>query len=243
MQQDPDPYGRYERFGLDHLQEVIKNNDIKLLQEFIVLRPGLLGWQDKEMAIPDPITKAAWEGSVDALRVLLEYRASLPVMHVHEDESHEDETYGDIERRFFTPLNAACYKGQSKIVSFLLGLDPPWDIEEKDDLQSTPLLSALCADRGLADETEEIVRLLLDRGADATVVMTSTLDRHHIVATALTHALSYASPHIIRWLVEAVLICMSEVTVASAQAGVARCCTLAPFITTLRPYRYFSISV
>ena len=193
----------------DHqLPRAIERDDVDTLRNLLARYPNLPRWEDKEMGLLSPMAMAAYMGALGALEVLLEHHARDLVPRTLED---------DIPRPFFTPLNAACQAAQISVVRYLLNLDPPWNIEELDDYGNTPLLSALQADSAQAEQSEDIIRLLLDRGADATVVVKSpdpwsiaaiepppdTPPPNRVIATALTKAMPSASPRVINWLADA----------------------------------------
>lgn len=178
------------------LRQAIEHNDgakvQQLLRQFIAIFPQLLRWQDRTMRMPPLVTLAAKNGAVRALEALLEHRGSREPFPVYQ---------GDGLTPFLTPLNAACQAAQTSVVRYLLDLNPPWDIEEKDDYENTPLFSALQADPKQAEQSEEIVRCLLTAGADATAVL---MDHETWVRwTPLKLAMTSAIPCVIKWLVEA----------------------------------------
>jgi hypothetical protein len=136
------------------------------------------------MAMPQLVTVGARSGAIEAVDVLLEYHGR------PEPSAHGD----DVPRPFFTPLNAACQAAQVAVVRHLLDPNPLWDIEERDDENDSSLLSAL--------QAEEVISLLLARGADAAVVI-EELDSARPVQTALTIAIPSASLCVINQLVKA----------------------------------------
>jgi len=180
----------------DQLRQAIGHDDgaavRQLLRRFVAIFPDLLRWQDRTMRMPPLVALAAKNGAVAALEALLEHRGSREPLPVHQ---------GDGRTPFLTPLNAACQAAQTGAVRYLLDLNPPWDIEEKDDFGNTPLFSALQADSKQAKRSEEIVRWLLTTGADTTAVL---MDEETWVRwTPLKLAMTSASPCVIKWLVEA----------------------------------------
>ncbi len=85
------------------------------------------------MRMPPLVTLAAKHGAVRALEAVLEHAGSRDPFPVHE---------GDGSRPFLTPLNAACQAAQTGTVRYLLNLNPPWDIEEKDDYENTAFVGS-----------------------------------------------------------------------------------------------------
>ncbi|KAK3303641.1 ankyrin repeat-containing domain protein [Chaetomium strumarium] len=160
----------------DLLWQAIEQHDVnivrQLLHRFISIYPFLLTWQDKEGAMPRLVTVAARSGAVGVLEVFLEYHSC------RESPSRSLHDDDDVRRPFFTTLNAACQAAQTGAVRYLLDLDPPQ-----------------------AEQRDETVRLLLNRGADATVVLKD--DDQTVRATVLTMAMLSGSPRVIKWLVEA----------------------------------------
>ncbi|KAK3896659.1 ankyrin repeat-containing domain protein [Staphylotrichum tortipilum] len=180
----------------DQLRQAIEHDDgakvRQLLRQFVAIFPHLLRWQDRTMRMPPLVTLAAKNGAVRALEAFLEHHGSREPFPVHQ---------GDGFSPFLTPLNAACQAAQTGAVRYLLDLNPPWDIEEKDDYENTPLFSALQADPKQAEQSAEIIRWLLTAGADTTAVVMD--DETWIRWTPLKLAMCSAGPRVIKWLVEA----------------------------------------
>ena len=180
----------------DQLRQAIEHDDgpkvRQLLRQFVAIFPHLLRWQDWTMRMPPLVTLAAKNGALRALEALLEHHGSREPFPVHQ---------GDGLTPFLTPLNAACQAAQTSAVRYLLDLNPPWDIEEKDDYENTPLFSALQADSKQAEQSAEIIRWLLTAGADTTAVV---MDHETWIRwTPLKLAMCSAGSRVVKWLVEA----------------------------------------
>ncbi|KAJ9155004.1 hypothetical protein NKR23_g2521 [Pleurostoma richardsiae] len=204
---------RYCYLSYDHLARVIQLDDVAALREFIQLKPGLIAWTDvlfDAYLQPAPMDLAASMGRNACLRVLLDHEASL-----RPGAKGLSGQKSDKFRR--NALVAACATGQLSTVQLLLDLQPPIDIQRPGDYvlyDFTPLLSVVACQEPWSDtrsrlpwtgERDTIVRLLLDRGADARAACYSEGDGGEpaIKDTTLTLAMPSANPWVVRWLVDA----------------------------------------
>lgn len=196
------------------LLTIIKRNDVALLREYLARHPQL---PPAETALHDPFWTAAAHGSTDALQVLLEHWAANPsvVKAPHE--------------RGFLLLNVACRHAQLGTARFLMDETRPWErifgnVHAREDGAdgNTAILSAVASYRGglQHDDTEDLIRLLLLKGAhaaDAIFPPSTSSDTEppqplHMVAslptvdqpldTVLSLAISGASADIIRCLID-----------------------------------------
>ncbi|KAK3933486.1 ankyrin repeat-containing domain protein [Diplogelasinospora grovesii] len=212
---DPGFYGDTMFLGLWHLKRVIELNGVEALREFIAIRPGLLDWcEPVAPQVPPPIVYAAQMGQNEVLGVLLDYQATLPPSESaktsYENGQSEDDDYEYEQEGYYpwsTPLTAACLYARLSTVQFLFDRLPQLDIEERDEGGKTPLLSALDgtldADADRNQERQQIVRLLLDRGADATATYSCSRFVKLPAVHSVSLAMKWAGPEVLRWLVDA----------------------------------------
>ncbi|KAI5456796.1 ankyrin repeat-containing domain protein [Mariannaea sp. PMI_226] len=145
-------------------------NDTAALRHYLANVPFSISPMDGP-PYNDVFYKAAQNGSVEALQILLEHQASHPVRSsMHIEPFKED--------RGFLLLNVAAFFGHTNLVRFLLDSQPLYArIHAKDPTGHTALLSAasLCKNDRLesgpweperVDRSDQVMHLLLDRGAD-----------------------------------------------------------------------------
>ena len=183
--------------GLFHLRRVLELNDVEALREFIALKPRLLTWDHPQYYLPTATVYAAEVGCNDVLKVLLEYQSTLSPSELTQEPT-------EFDRLHLIPLHAACRHGHTSTVQFLLSFEPLTDIEERDAGDGmTPLQCALTAAPALCKQSKQIVRLLLDRGANAAAVYQDGLNIPGARGNTLTLAASSADAEVIKWLIEA----------------------------------------
>ncbi|KAL4796078.1 ankyrin repeat-containing domain protein [Aspergillus venezuelensis] len=159
----PDGAALYETESGSLLHKIITRNDTALLKQYIT------AWNFRRSGIPstiiqslDPFYTAAANGSLDALRVLL-------------DAHHGNANSVSLEERGFSLLHVACQHAQIEIVEFLLDSQPPFAIVHgRDPGGWTPLMSAAYSIGTFGEgadvhraRSEALVNMLLDRGASA----------------------------------------------------------------------------
>lgn len=146
---------------------IIKRNDVALLRRYLAIHPRSLGPAD--VPLDDPFWNAAAYGSTDALDVMLQHWAANPSAILAPDA------------RGFRLLHVACAHAQLATVHFLIDERGPWASRfgnahsiaiERDAHGYTAILSAATwyryGQQRENDDSEEIVRLLLSKGARAT---------------------------------------------------------------------------
>lgn len=154
----------YETEYSSLLCAIIKRNDVLLLRKYLTLHPSWLG--PGEIALDDPFWIAAAHGSTDALNVMLEHWIANPSTILAPDA------------RGFRLLHVACAHAQLPTARFLMDEGRPWasrfgDLAmERDAHGHTAILSAASWYRNCQrfehDDSEELMRLLLSKGARAT---------------------------------------------------------------------------
>lgn len=157
----------YETEYSSLLRTIIKRNDVVLLRKYLAIHPSWLG--PAEVPLDDPFWTAAAHGSTDALDVMLQHWAAHPDSILAPDA------------RGFRLLHVACAHAQLQTVRFLIDDHRPWAsrfgdanaiVVERDAHGQTAILSAASWYRHghqlEHDESEEVMRLLLSKGARAT---------------------------------------------------------------------------
>jgi ankyrin repeat protein len=187
---------------------IIEQNDAALLNQYLLDYGGL--WQGETYYL-DPFFVAASYGSTDALRVLLEYCAASPVKIEIDDEKGE------------LLLHAACRGGHPDTVRFLLDNEAVFRnihrrigvIQDRDRSRMTALLAAAGSSHGEkegedellenAARRDELVRLLLDRGANPSDTVNRP-DREQplgkLVCTVLSQAITWANYELVKLLID-----------------------------------------
>lgn len=146
---------------------IIKRNDVVILRRYLAIHPASLG--PAEVPLDDPFWTAAAHGSTDALDVMLQHWVADPFAILAPGA------------RGFRLLHVACAHAQLATVHFLIDEHGPWASRfggahtiaiERDAHGHTAILSAATWYRHCQmfenDESEEIIRLLLSKGARAT---------------------------------------------------------------------------
>lgn len=193
----------YETEGRGLLLTIIEQNDAATLSQYLTQNPWAIHPGDTYRQ--DPFWFAARHGSSDALRVLLEHYNADPTV-----------TEVPLETRGFLLLTVACQFAQLNTVRFLLDSKPALGkIEARDDEECTALLgaaSSLANARDVTDDftkdsihdyldrAEELINLLLDRGASARDVIPGANGQPY--ATVLGRAISRASPELLKRLID-----------------------------------------
>lgn len=149
------------------LRAIIKRNDVLLLRKYLAVHPRSFGPADSPLW--DPFWTAAAHGSTDALDVMLQ----------HWTANHSAILAPDA--RGFRILHVACAHAQLPTVRFLIDESRPWASRfggvhpvamERDAHDDTAILSAASwyrhGKRLEKDEPEQLMRLLLSKGARAT---------------------------------------------------------------------------
>lgn len=197
---DTDGTPVYETDYRGLLHKIIKLNDIPMLKQYISVYSRAAALAPGSVYYCDPFEVAATHGRIDALRLLLEEYAADPTQTTA------------LDQRGFTLLNAACGSANVETVRFLLDSQPPLGtVSARDRWNETPLLSAAASLASLkfedADEGEdsygwisdriargeELMNLLLDRGACAQDAVLSHGDDGQPLDTVLGLAVSRAS--------------------------------------------------
>ena len=200
---DEDGTALYETEFNGLLLTIIQLNDVSTLKRYLAKYPRALGRGDSH--VYDPFWSAAHHGSTDALRVLLEHYAADP-----------SQTEAPNARGYLL-LNVACHSAQVNTARFLLDSQPAYgDIHARDAQGMTALLSAAASFVGSAFEEndrndskrdrvargEELMQLLLDRGACARDSMTDRNEDSQPCDTVLSLAISKASAAMVTRLID-----------------------------------------
>ncbi|KAK2675034.1 hypothetical protein RAB80_010018 [Fusarium oxysporum f. sp. vasinfectum] len=201
----------YETEYFDLLVTIIEENDGKTLKRYLSIAPWAVpkesaGWRGYEMAHYNEnyCLSAARRGCLDSLQVLLS--------HYNNDEDANRQVR--FKQHQFELLNEAAQWGQTEVVQFLLDNQPVYaSIHERDpnghtaitaaaNFHSTQFCSSPTGTSTSAAKNEEVVNLLLDRGASALDVV--LIDNHNgkPFDTVLTLAAQWASPKLIKRLVD-----------------------------------------
>lgn len=149
------------------LRAIIKRNDVLLLRKYLAIHPSSLG--PAEIPLNDPFWTAAAHGSTDALDVMLQHWAANPSTILAPDA------------RGFRIIHVACAHAQLPTARFLIDERRPWASRfggihaiavERDAHDYTAILSAASwyrhGQKPEHDDSEELMRLLLSKGARAT---------------------------------------------------------------------------
>lgn len=190
------------------LQHIITLNDVTTLKDYIAKHPQSILFQT-ELYRYDSFYVAAESGSVDALRVLLDYYHANPTLTK------------DLETRPFSMVEVTCEGAHIDMVKFLLDGDPLSGTVYAKEYHGGRAL--LCATRSLGnlslnreddrswvreliDESEELINMLLDRGAsvrDANrVYQWDDIDeKHRVIETALGNTIKHAGYNLLSRLI------------------------------------------
>ncbi|KAK2687533.1 hypothetical protein QWA68_013114 [Fusarium oxysporum] len=201
----------YETEYFDLLVTIIEENDGKTLKRYLSIAPWAVpkesaGWRGYEMAHYNEnyCLSAARRGCLDSLQVLLSH-------YTNDEDANRQVRF---KQHRFELLNEAAQWGQTEVVQFLLDNQPVYaSIHERDpnghtaitaaaNFHSTQFCSSPTGTSTSAAKNEEVVNLLLDRGASALDVV--LIDNHNgkPFDTVLTLAAQWASPKLIKRLVD-----------------------------------------
>lgn len=157
----------YETEYLNLLRAIIKRNDAVLLRKYLAIHPSSLG--PGEVPLADPFWIAAAHGSTNALDVMLQHWAANPSVVLAPDA------------RGFRLLQVASAHAQLATARFLIDERRPWASRfgnthaiatERDTHGQTAILSAASwyshGPQLEQDDLEELIRLLLSKGARST---------------------------------------------------------------------------
>lgn len=185
--------------------EIIEQNDVALLNQYLTDYEGSCRWR-ADVYDSDPFFIAASSGSTDVLRVLLEYCRAAPDKVVIDDG------------RGPRLLHAACRGARPDTARFLLENEPVFQsvhrgigtIQERDFFGTTALLAAAEWPThrqvdGEDDLREEVMRLLLDRGASARDIVSRPYRQEpveRLVCTVLSSAVAWASYDLVKLLID-----------------------------------------
>ncbi|KAH8803029.1 ankyrin repeat-containing domain protein [Xylogone sp. PMI_703] len=186
--------------------KIIKYDDTAMLSQYLVKYPTIS--LSMEPDCYNPFLIAATHGSIDALRMLVEFANPIQME--------------ELLKRGQELLDTACCCAQVAIVRFLLDNQPPFgDIHNRDHKGRTALINAAGSlvdavyerndkYKSMANHVacgEELIQLLLDRGARAWDVVT-TVTQHNDKPqplqpsdTVLSLAISRASPRLMKRLI------------------------------------------
>ncbi|KAH6884194.1 ankyrin repeat-containing domain protein [Thelonectria olida] len=187
------------------LQTIVRQNDVAALEQYLAKAPLAIGSGEEPPKYDDVFSIAAQSGSVDVLRILLErYSVSTTQTTL-------------LQKRGLLLLHVASDCGQPQVVQFLLDNYPAYaDIHVRDESGYTAIGSAASLDgsghfdfvweRESPDRSEQVMDLLLDRGASASDVVLrprSWGERPEIICdTVLTLAARWARPQLIQRLID-----------------------------------------
>ncbi|KAH8808920.1 ankyrin repeat-containing domain protein [Xylogone sp. PMI_703] len=186
----------YETELREFLSTIIELDDVVTLNQYLAQFPGAL--EPGETYRIDPFWVAARHGSTNALRVLLEHYVADPT-----------QTTVALDARGYLLLNVACGFAHINTARFLLDDKPAFaNIHARDDEGVTALLAAASSlahihhdDVGqnsvhdYITRAEDLIRLLLDRGACARDVVPQSNK------TVLSLAISRARPELVNRLI------------------------------------------
>jgi hypothetical protein len=204
---DGNPIYETEYRGL--LPKIIQLNDIPMLRQYISVYSRATALAPGNAYYCDPFEVAATHGRIDALHLLLEEYVADPTQTTA------------LDQREFSLLNVACGSARVEIVRFLLDSQPPLGtVSARDRWNETPLLSAAASlaylkfeDAGEGEDRygwirdriargEELMNLLLDRGACAQDAVLPPGDDGQPLDTVLGLAVSRASYVLVKWLLD-----------------------------------------
>ncbi|KAG7404973.1 2-5A-dependent ribonuclease [Fusarium oxysporum f. sp. rapae] len=196
----------FERTELDLRTDIICQNDVEMLQQYLNAAPWAIEKPGPEDSTTNPFFVAAQSGRVKALQALL---------------AHYSKFNGPSERVRFPDrrvdlLSTAAKWGRVEVVRFLLDNQPLYaDIQERGNNGESAILSAtdtrgtrtidyLGHQEVCLDNNEAVMHLLLDRGACASDSLTRYDDRREAQAseTVLTLAIQWAGPGLIQRLID-----------------------------------------
>ena len=198
---DEDGAAIYETEYSGLLLSIIRLNDVATLKRYLATHPRALG--PGETHSYDPFWAAAYHGSTDALRVLLEHYAA-----------HPNQTEAPNARGYLL-LNVACQSAHVGTARFLLDNQlAAAEIHAQEAHGMTALLAAAASfvDSAYAENDrrdsmrdhvargEELMLLLLDRGACAQDAITQGDKQPR--DTVLTLAISQASSKLVKRLID-----------------------------------------
>jgi ankyrin repeat protein len=124
-------------------EEIYKDlPNLNLVSDLIVLGANV-DWQDEDNRGMTLLHNAAWEGSVEIVRMLIDAKADLNVQ--------------DEEDAKCTPLHYAAFNGHEKIVRMLINAGANLNVQNGSD--STPLHDAA------ENEQVKVIKILIDAGA------------------------------------------------------------------------------
>ncbi|GAB1201899.1 hypothetical protein APSETT445_000494 [Aspergillus pseudonomiae] len=211
---DTDGSQMYETEYGELLGEMVKANDVWMVQQYIEKHPKA-GLYPSDLRDMDAFFIACEYGSLDVLRVLLDH------YHAHIDSPDTE----SLEQRKISLLGIACRFAQLDMVRFLLDSQPPLGtVEPGDGWCETTLLSAATSisDVGFDWErcqfperswvrdrvarSESLIHLLLDRGASARDVTLSRSDKQdppQASETVIGLAIAQASYQLVARLINA----------------------------------------
>ena len=200
------------------LDQIIRHNDVATLNRYLAKFPNH-GIAPGEVYYDDPFYKAASRGSTDVLRVLLKHYNTL----YNADPSQISDP---LDQRGFQLLVVACQHAQLDTVLFLLDSQPPLGtVCAGDGYSNTALLAAASSVNQLRQpyfepgtkppsydhqiwarnsiaRSEELMHMLLDRGACARDVLMYRNGPLVLRETALGLAIPHASYRLVRRLID-----------------------------------------
>ncbi|KAJ9416773.1 ankyrin repeat-containing domain protein [Fusarium oxysporum] len=196
----------FERTELDLRTDIICQNDVEMLQQYLNAAPWAIEKPGPKDSTTDPFFVAAQSGRVEALQALLAHYSKV-------NGPSEEVRFPD---RRVDLLSTAAKWGRVEVVRFLLDNQPLYaDIQERGNNGESAILSAadtrgtrtidyLGHQEVCLDNNEAVMHLLLDRGACASDSLTRYDDRREAQAseTVLTLAVQWAGPGLIQRLID-----------------------------------------
>ncbi|KAG6979727.1 Ankyrin-3 [Fusarium oxysporum f. sp. conglutinans] len=198
----------YERESLPLLNEIVRQNDLKALEQYFTSAPWAVpkapNGEGELSERTDYFLLAVESGSLDILQRLL-------TNATRDTVSAQPMRF---KTRGFQLLNEAARYGHIEIVQFLLDHQPLYaSIQDRDTKGYTAILSATDVysdrycykakwDEVCLENNEAIINLLLDRGACASDTILPINDIEKTPDTVLTLVVKWAGPELIKRLID-----------------------------------------
>lgn len=212
---DPDGEPIYEDVWGSLERQIVANNDVATLKNYIAKHPKSIFWPGECGDVDNTVCVAASNGSIDAMRVLIDHYHTDPDFHANPTLSKDDKPPN------FSALEVACSSGCVDMVKYLLEEDPLRGTVYAKEYHGGRAL--LCATRSLGDLAwnededqsdfhkcvqgrEDLINMLLDRGAPVReanrVYEWDNIDeKHRLMETALGNVIKHGSYNLLSRLI------------------------------------------